>query len=362
MKRSTCLADHSKRQFTMNGIVGFRLVRRILLGNVLAVFLGGAGQASTASENWIAATTAMQTPQLSAFASAQSSGLITIAASEPGIIAGFSVLPGETVAAGQVIARLGGPQITTAVIQAKAALAGATAAQRAAETSLTVERGKLQQHLSTYQLVAQAQSALAAAIAQTTTAQANVRMLEQAITLSSPLAGVVQSVAAANGDILATGQEVATIQPSTGNWLKAVFYGTTVTPGASGVFTPGNGGKPIAVNVRGALGVSRPDGGMPVALTAAQAIAPGAFGTVTLDLPAQRVTLVPSEALILDKGQWWVMLHTPQGDHPVQVTPGPAEGYDTVIKSGVNPGDDVVVVNAYLLYHRGIAAVYQPSD
>jgi len=33
-----------------------------------------------------------------------------------------------------------------------------------------------------------------------------------------------------------------------------------------------------------------------------------------------------------------------------------------VVKSGVQPGDDVVVVNAYLLYHRGIAALYRPPD
>ena len=71
---------------------------------------------------------------------------------------------------------------------------------------------------------------------------------------------------------------------------------------------------------------------------------------------------VPSGALILDKGRWWAVVHTPQGDHPVQVTPGPAHGDNTVIEAGLQPGDDVIVVDAYLLYHRGIAALFQPPD
>ncbi len=129
-----------------------------------------------------------------------------------------------------------------------------------------------------------------------------------------------------------------------------------------GMFTPGSGGAAVAVRVRGALGVAQADGGLPVALTPGSPLAPGAFGTVTLTLPEQTATMVPASALILDKGQWWVMLHTAQGDHPAAVVPGPAQGDDTVITSGLKPGEDVVVVDAYLLYQRGIAALYQPPD
>ena len=304
----------------------------------------------------------MLTPRVSAFASVQSSGLITIAASQPGSVAGLDVLPGQTVTAGQIIAQLSGPQIAAASIQAQAAVTAAQAAQRAGAELLVIEQQKMQQHLSTHQTVARAISALAAATAETATSQANVTMLREAGILRSPLAGVVQSVAVANGDVLTAGQVLATVQPGTGNWLKAVFYGDAVRAGAEGVFFPGTGGTPVKVSLRGALGVSQPDGGMPVALVAAGDLAPGAFGTVTLDLPPQKVTLVPSDALILDKGQWWVMVHTQRDDHPEPVTPGPTLGYDTVIKSGLQPGQDVVVVDAYLLYHRGIAALYQSPD
>lgn len=120
---------------------------------------------------------------------------------------------------------------------------------------------------------------------------------------------------------ISVGLVVATVQPRT--WLKALLYGDTLPAGTTGDFTPANGGNLVSVTLRGALGVSQPDGGLPVALITEHAFASGAFGTVTLGLPAQSVSLVPSEALILDKGQWWVMAHTPQGDHPVQVTPVP---------------------------------------
>jgi multidrug efflux pump subunit AcrA (membrane-fusion protein) len=260
---------------------------------------------------------------------------------------------------------LGGPQITAGIVQALAALTNARAAQRAADISLTTEQQKLQQHLSTRQLVAQAGAALTAATGQVASAAATLAALRQSAILRSPLAGVVQTVAVADGDVLAVGQTIATIQPSAGSWLKAVLYNTSAAdlpPGTIGLFVPGTGGTPVPVSVRGAFGAAQADGGMPVALAPAHPLAPGTFGTVTLDLPKQTVTMVPTDALILDKGQWWVMQHTAQGDYPLAVVPGPAQGYDTVINSGVKPGDEVVVVNAYLLYHRGIAALYQPPD
>ena len=170
-----------------------------------------------------------------------------------------------------------------------------------------------------------------------------------------------------NGDLLAAGQAVLTVQPFGGTWLKAVFYGSDaslVLPGTTGIFSPAGGGNSVNLVARGALGVSQADGGMPVALaaTGTSVLTPGLSGTVTLNLPPQTVTIVPSDALILDQGKWWLMLHDATGDHPAVVVPGPAEGFNTVVKSGVNPGEDVIVTNAYLLYHRGIAALYQPPD
>ncbi|GLR67072.1 hypothetical protein GCM10010909_17530 [Acidocella aquatica] len=348
----------------MSENVRLHLLRWCVLCAGLAVFAGNGAQAAPAV-GWVAAVAVMQTPRISGFASEQPGGLVTVASAQSGIVATLDVLPGQAVAAGQKIARLGGPQITAAMVQAQGVVLDAKAAQHAAEISLTAEQQKLRQHLSTLQLVAQAKAALAAAMARSATAAANLAALREDVILRSPLAGVVQSVQTANGDLLAAGQAAATIQPASGTWLRAVFYNAAaadIAPGTTGLFTPGNGGDPVPVSVRGALGAVQPDGGLPVALIPGAPLAPGIFGTVTLTLPARAETIVPADALILDKGQWWVMLHTAQGDHPAAVVPGPAQGDDTVIKSGLKPGEDVVVVNAYLLYHRGIAALYQPPD
>lgn len=313
-----------------------------------------------AAGDWVAVTSAVRTPQVSAFASVQTSGLMTIVPARSGNITDLAAQPGQIVVAGQVIATLSGPQVTEATVRAEAMLTSAQAVQSGARHALTIEQQKRQQHLSTDQRVDQAMSALAASTAQLTVARANLAMLRETAHLRSPLAGVVQSVAVADGDTVTTGQVVATVQSGQGTWLKAILYGKPPPAGVTGIFTPGDGRHPINVSMRGPLGSTLPDGGVSIALEPAGDLAPGMFGTVTLDLPARRVMLVPSDALILDKGRWWVMVHTPQGDQPVKVTPGPSQGYETIIESGLQPGQDVVVTNAYLLYHRGVAALYHP--
>ena len=88
----------------------------------------------------------------------------------------------------------------------------------------------------------------------------------------------------------------------------------------------------------------------------------GEFGTVTLNAPQRRLVAVPTRSLILDQGKWWVMVHTAQGDRPQAVVPGPTLGWQTFLERGLNPGTQVVVENAYLLFHRGISKGYQLPD
>ena len=71
---------------------------------------------------------------------------------------------------------------------------------------------------------------------------------------------------------------------------------------------------------------------------------------------------VPTRALILDRARWWVLVRTPQGDRQQQVVPGPTSGWTTCIARGLSPGDQVVVENAYLEFHRRIAQRYTPPE
>ena len=86
------------------------------------------------------------------------------------------------------------------------------------------------------------------------------------------------------------------------------------------------------------------------------------FGALTLNLPMRRLVAVPTRALILDRGKWWVLVHTAKGDHPQEVAPGPSRGWQTFLESGISQGTEVVVQNAYLVFHRGISKTYQPPD
>jgi multidrug efflux pump subunit AcrA (membrane-fusion protein) len=268
---------------------------------------------------------------------------------QAGVLANLSVVPGESVRPNQTIGQLGGPQIA-------AALATAQGASNAANAALAAERGKFADHLSTNAAVAQAEAAAASARAQ-------LAALRAAASLQSPVAGQVQSLAAGPGAALQPGQAVAVVQPADGTWVKAVLYGpqaATLSPGTAARFNPADGQPTVPVMLRGVQG-TQPDGGVVLAFSGA-GLLPGEAGTLSLSLPPRRVLLVPSEALVMDNGRWWVMLHTPKGDHAVQVVPGATEGTQTAILSGLAAGDQIIVQDAALLYHRGIAAQYQPPD
>ncbi|MBU6418838.1 MAG: HlyD family efflux transporter periplasmic adaptor subunit [Rhodospirillales bacterium] len=302
-----------------------------------------------APAGWVPVRAAQQSPLLSGFAAVQPGTPVTITALQAGILTSLSVVPGESVRPGQAIGQLGGPQIA-------AALATAQGASNATDTALAAEQGTFADHLST-------KAAVAVASAAASSARANLAALRAAASLRSPVAGQVLSLKAGPGAPLQPGQEVAVVQPAAGAWVKAVLYGpqaATLSPGMAARFVPANGAPAVPVMLRGMQGALA-DGGVVLAFSGA-GLLPGEAGTLSLSLPPRPVLLVPSEALVMDNGRWWVMLHDAKGDHAVQVVPGATEGTQTPILSGLAAGDLVIVQDAALLYHRGIAAQYQPPD
>lgn len=151
-------------------------------------------------------------------------------------------------------------------------------------------------------------------------------------------------------------------------WLKAAYYGADVTAvraGMSGLFVPAGSSRPVPVKVCAKFGLLRADGGESVAMLATSTRPDwvnGMFGTVTLNGPVQTLVAVPTRALILDRGRWWVLTRTPAGDVPQEVEPGPTRGWQTFIERGLKPGTRIVVANAYLQYHRNVAQSYQAPD
>lgn len=334
---------------------------------------------------YAAARPAAFTPQLTAYGQVEPISALMVSAAEAGVVEGLKVLPGMHVRAGQVLAQLNGPEITALLLQGEADVRSAQAQLGAAEKSLAIQKRQLAAHLSTRETVHQAESALALAQTGFDNAQSRLQATRKMMNVESPASGMVLALNAANGEIVAAGQPVLTLQGSKTLWLKASYYGADLSAiriGMTGRFAPAGGGEPIPVRVIAIFGSLAAGEGESIALAPASpnSRAPdsrpdsrpdsgpdskwinGQFGEVTLLLPQRTLVAVPTRSLILDRGQWWVLVHTAQGDRPQAVVPGPARGWWTFLESGLAPGTQVVVENAYLLFHRGISQSYQTPD
>lgn len=308
------------------------------------------------------------TPHLRAYAQVEPIATLPINAPETGTLARLTVIPGTPVRAGQTLATLRGPAVQILLRQDQANLRSARVQLSEALQSLAIQRRQLRAHLSTRQAVHQAAGALAKAQAALANAQSQLTAVRQMATLIAPASGLVTMLNASNGELVTAGQPVLTLQPANALSLRATYYGRnirTIHPGMQGTFQPSDASPPIPVRVQSIAGIIGPNGGESVLLAPLHPRPKwlsGEFGVVTLHLPTRHMVVVPTRALILSQGKWWVMVHTPHGDQPRRVVPGPAQGWNTFISSGLVPGDQVIVTHPYLLFHSSIAEHFQIPD
>ncbi len=338
-------------------------IPRRLLGIALLLAAGSAAAADSV-------VVQMRTVDVSLAAYAQVTPVVPsrLRAQATGELAAVAVQPGDRVAAGQVLARLAGAEISARIAARRAAVHAAQAAVTVARQALAVEREKFTGKLATRLAVDKAQAALTQALAVRDRGRAELRAALAAAQITAPSAGTVLSVDAAAGERVTAGQLLLTLQNSGSLRLRAVFYGTaaaTVRSGMAGQFQTVDEAAPIAVQVRSVAGQLQRDGGEVVWL---KATAPqpgwrnGEAGRVRLRAGSRSVARVPTRALILDRGQWWVLVRRDGHDVRQQVVPGAADGSDTSILHGLTAGERVVVTNAYLRFHRDVAARFQPPD
>lgn len=299
------------------------------------------------------------TAKFRAYGEIQPVAVTQVSAVEAGVVTRL-VLPGERVTAGQVLAVLGGAQAQSLLGQRRSAL-------RAASVQLAADRRKLTSQLVTRQMVASDEAAYEAA-------RGELQVTLETLTLRAPADGQVIGVDAANGSQVAAGQRILTLQTSQ-PWLQATYYGAdalAIQPGMSGEFQPASG-SPIPVRVKTVSQALGADGGEQVGLFPVspqqhgpapqpQSWRSGEWGTVTILGATRLMIAVPTRAVILDGAHWWVLVRTPQGDRQRLVVPGPTSGWTTYISQGLSPGEQVVVENAYLEFHRGISQRYTPPD
>lgn len=308
------------------------------------------------------------TQQINAYARVAPTSALPVNAAEAGVVSGLRVVPGMDVRAGEVLAKLDGPGITNLLLQDRANLNGAKTQMSAAQQSLAIQREQLKIHLSTREMVHQAASALAKTQAAVKSAEAQLAAVEAMRTITAPANGVVLALNSRNGQLLQVGQPIVTLETDGSLWLVGTYYGNdlpAIHPGMTGLFTPSDGEPGIAVKVAALLPAATPGGGESVALRAATRQAKwrnGESGVVVLNGSSRMLPVVPTRALILNQGKWWVMIHTAKGDQAQQVVPGPSEGWSTFIERGITPGMQVITTNAYLLFHSQITEHYQIPD
>lgn len=308
------------------------------------------------------------TPMLSAYGRVGLTSPLPVNVAETGIVSGLQAEPGMHVRAGQVLAKLTGPEIQSALRQDQADVRSAKTQLENARKTLAIQKEQLRAHLSTRALVHQAESALAKAESAEKNAETRLATVRHMRTVTAPASGMVTALNSHEGELLQAGQPVLTLQSHGSLWLMATYYGEDlrgIHAGMTGEFTPADGSRAIAVKVVALLGAMTPGGGESVALRPTRGKAPwlkGESGTVTLRGRSRKLPVVPTRALVLSRGKWWVMVHTAKGSHAVQVIPGPARGWNTFIERGLKPGAQVVTVNAYLLLHSQIAEHYQIPD
>ncbi len=342
-----------------------------------ALLLGMAGStwaASARADPYVSAKAASVAREIRAYAQVEPIATVELRVVAPGTLGGLRILPGSAVRAGEVLARVQGPRMQARLVASSQRLAGAEARARADRRLLAIVRAKFGTQLATRQDLDAAQARLSAADAAVRTATARLREVRSQRSLRAPVAGTILALQAADGEQVASGQAIATLQPAGRLWLRAQIYGADASGlrvGMRGSFRPSGGqARPVAVEVAAIAAAMAPDGGVQVGLlpvASAVSAAPahwvdGQWGKLVLKGPVQRMVMVPTRALILDRGRWWVLVHSAAGDRPTPVVPGPARGWQTGIVSGLSPGQQVVVSDAFLEYHRGIASRYTPPD
>lgn len=345
-----------------------RSLWRWLTTAMLALVLTTQSAFAQNSVGMVKVQTKRMTPQLNAYAQVEPTSVLPLNAAETGVVSGLSVAPGMHVRAGQVLAELSGPSIQNLLLQDKANLRSAKAQFDDAQKSLAIQEDQLRIHLSTREMVHQAQSTFSKAQAGLKNAEAQLSAVERMRTVTAPTGGVVLSLSSRNGQLVQAGQPLVTLQSDGSLWLVATYYGNdlrAIRAGMTGQFTPSDSSGVIPVQVAALFASITPGGGEQVALQPTRGHAAwinGESGTVVLHAQSRILPVVPTRALILDQGKWWVMIRNAKGYRAQQVVPGPSQGWNTFIKSGLAPGAKVVTTNAYLLFHSEISEHYQIPD
>ncbi|MCC8392371.1 efflux RND transporter periplasmic adaptor subunit [Paraburkholderia sp. MMS20-SJTR3] len=305
--------------------------------------------------------------KVSAPAHVQAVSNAVLSAPTAGIVTGLRVGPGETVRAGQTIAHLAGPSVTSEKTRLATELKTAEIRVSAATQGVAIEKQKFDDQLSTRDAVARVRADLDAAHQQLLAAQSAAQSYAGLATVAASEPGVVTMVSAADGQYVSAGQPLVTVSSSRDLYVVANLYGSDaafVAVGMKGAFLSEHGDAPTYVVVRRTSWSVATPGQLEVWLSPVEGSSPepGSVGTISLSPPDERHLAVPSTALVLDGGEWWVLVHDKTGNHRRRVAPGLTDSGWTAIRNGLSAGELVVTQDAYLFFHQDFSTRYQQAD
>ncbi len=329
-----------------------------------ALFLAILATPATAASVTVPARAVNYRPEVHGWAQVESLAPLELHAPVASRVTKVLVTPGQTVDPGQPLVRLAGPQLDGELTVARARW-------QAAQRELAAARRTAASAQRTYPVITDrkaldaAQSALAAAEGDAAAAHAALETLQTQQTLSSPTSAVVSEVAVAAGVDIVAGTPLLTLLPRGSLWLRVELFGDQALPATTTAhFVPADGGTAVAVRQIAELPARAPDGARVFNFAAAgsgtgQA---GETGGLVWQGAPQSAVALPSDALGLDAGRWYVLTEV-RGKLAAQpVAPGPTHGTDVLITQGLQAGVPVVVRQAYLLFHRNFSAQYAPPD
>jgi len=304
--------------------------------------------------------------------------ILTLRVNLAGQIQNSTLTLGQIVSADEVVGYLGGVTLNAQIEQAKARLAQEAARAKAASRVVDIDRDTLKYQLSTRKDLIHAELALDLANADMDSAQSALNTLQQERVLRTPTQGVVTRLEQINGSRVQPGMAIAQIEPIDDLRLRADFYPTQaadvfsqIRPGMRGWFTPLGSRQKIAVQVDSILPMDAHDGALPVifrpVITPDATPIPvgwqsGVMGSIVLNGNSQTVIPIPTRALILERGQWWVLIRKQGGWHRQSVEIGTSYGETTDVIKGLSIGERVLVDQAYLEFHRDFSLRYQQPD
>lgn len=301
-------------------------------------------------------------PGYTLFARVEAIQVLVIRAGTTGTVNDLHAKPGDHVRAGERLARLGGPAYAAALASSRAAFQAARKSARLAHDQLEATRARYPV-LSNRNALDQARHALASAEANLIRAQAEFAALKAQGTILAPAAGTISDVLRSDGERISPGGGIVEIHPSGSLWLRGAIYGKQVSDvrvGMRGQFEPADGGHPIAVRVTSLIPGGATDGlgiGF-VAISPMPKWFDGESGLVTLHGRRSREPAIPTRALVLDHGHWWVVEKVGRSFKPHEVTPDGSRNGWTWIAAGLKPGDQVVSIGAYGIFHRSFSKQY----